>query len=320
VVSVRLGAGGVGMVGDVRSPRPLPEPFASGPFTYHDARANGISRARLRGQSLRSPFTGVRAATTVADDLVGRCAALQLVLPPGAVFCHVTALRLLDVDLPFGVAGDQRLHIQIPQSRSWVRRPGVATHSRSSSDVTVRRVAGLPVMPPELVWAQLAAMLQPRELVVLGDALMRRKTPLVRSATLHRVVADLPKGTRGIARLRSALEHVRSGTDSCMESRARWVLVDAGLPCPVVNAAACDASGRFLALPDLSYPELKIAIEYDGDIHRTDKATWRRDIRRRQALEAAGWRVITCTADDVLRNPERLVAWVRAALRDRTRA
>lgn len=304
----------------MRSPLPLPEPFASRPFTYRDGRAQGISRARLRGQSLRSPFTGVRAPTTVADDLVGRCTALRLVLPPGAVFCHVTALRLLGVDLPFGVAGDQRLHIQIPESRSWVRRPGVATHSRSSSEVTVRRVAGLPVMPPELVWAQLAAVLQPRELVVLGDALMRRKNPLVRSATLHRVVAELPKGTRGIARLRCALEHVRTSTDSCMESRARWVLVDAGLPCPLVNAAARDATGRFLALPDMSYPELKIAIEYDGDIHRTDKATWRRDIRRRQALEAAGWRVITCTADDVLRNPERLVAWVRAAIRDRTRA
>jgi len=274
----------------------------------------------LRGQSLRSPFTGVRAATTVADDLVGRCTALRLVLPPGAVFCHVTALRLLGVDLPLGVAGDQRIHIQIPETCSWVRRPGVATHSRSASEVTVRRVAGLPVMPPELVWAQLAAVLQPRELVVLGDALMRRKSPHIRSSTLHRVVADLPKGTRGIARLRSALEHVRPGTDSCMESRARWVLVDAGLPCPLVNAAARDATGRFLALPDMSYPELKIAIEYDGDIHRTDKATWRRDIRRRQALEAAGWRVITCTADDVLRNPERLVAWVRAAIRDRTRA
>jgi very-short-patch-repair endonuclease len=86
-----------------------------------------------------------------------------------------------------------------------------------------------------------------------------------------------------------------------------------------VNVAARDSTGRFLALPDLSYPDLTIAIEYDGDIHRADKATWRRDIRRRQALEAAGWRVVTCTADDVLRNPERLVAWVRAAIRARSR-
>jgi very-short-patch-repair endonuclease len=304
----------------VRSPRPLPDPFTGGPFTYADARASGITRARLRGHALRSPFTGVRVAMTVMSDVVAQCTALLLVLPPGAVFCHVTALRLLGIDLPIGLGGDERLHVQIPESCTWVRRPGVGTHSRSSADVPVRRVAGLPVMAPELVWIQLATVLEPRELVVLGDALVRRKDPHVRLSTLRRTVADLPKGTRGIARLRSALEQVRACTDSCMESRARWVLVDAGLPCPAVNVAARDSTGRFLALPDLSYPELRIAIEYDGDIHRIDTATWRRDIRRRQALEAAGWRVITCTASDVLRNPERLVAWVRAAIRARSRA
>jgi hypothetical protein len=181
----------------MRSSLPLPEQFASGPFTYHGARANGISRARLRGHSLRSPFTGVRVATTVADDLAARCTALQLVLPPGAVFCHVTALRLLGVDLPFGVAGDERLHVQISESCSRVRRTGIATHSRSSSDVPVRWLGGLPVMTLELAWVQLAAVLDPRELVVLGDALVRRKSPHVRLSTLCRTVADLPKGTRG---------------------------------------------------------------------------------------------------------------------------
>ena len=76
--------------------------------------------------------------------------------------------------------------------------------------------------------------------------------------------------------------------------------------------------GRFVALPDLSYPDLKIAIEYDGDAHRTDRATWRRDIALRQALEALGWRIIPCTADDVLRHPERRVACIRAAIRARS--
>ncbi|MNW71026.1 hypothetical protein D3C74_506210 [compost metagenome] len=67
----------------------------------------------------------------------------------------------------------------------------------------------------------------------------------------------------------------------------------------------------------MSYPERRIAIEYDGDVHRTDPATWRRDVERRQRLEAAGWIIITATADDVLRHPERFVARVRAALQKR---
>jgi very-short-patch-repair endonuclease len=100
-----------------------------------------------------------------------------------------------------------------------------------------------------------------------------------------------------------------------METRLRLLLVDGGLPCPVVNHHVHDTQGRFVAMPDLTYPDLRIAIEYDGDVHRTDKHTWRRDIARRQALEALGWRVITCTADDVDRTPDRTLSWVRAALR-----
>jgi very-short-patch-repair endonuclease len=100
-----------------------------------------------------------------------------------------------------------------------------------------------------------------------------------------------------------------------MESRARLILVDAGLRCPAVNKPVVDAFGQFVALPDLSYPDLRIAIEYDGDLHRTDARIWRKDKARREALEALGWRVITLTADDVLHHPDRLVHLVATAIR-----
>lgn len=68
-------------------------------------------------------------------------------------------------------------------------------------------------------------------------------------------------------------------------------------------------------MPDMTYPEARIAIEYDGDVHRTDPRTWRRDIARKQRLEELGWRVIVVTADDVYLHPARLVTRVRTALR-----
>jgi len=70
----------------------------------------------------------------------------------------------------------------------------------------------------------------------------------------------------------------------------------------------------------MSYPGLKIAIEYDGDIYRTDVRTGRKDIARRQAMETLGWRVITLTADDVIRYPERMIELVRTAVRAAGRA
>jgi hypothetical protein len=173
--------------------------------------------------------------------------------------------------------------------------------------------SGLPVMPAAALWCQLAAELSDSEVVVLGDALLRRKRPFATAEALARQVRQTPAGTRGVRRLRAAIPLHRPGTDSCPETRLRLLIVAAGLPCPDVNRAVHDSRGRFIALPDLGYHAERIAIEYDGDIHRTDRRTWQRDIGRRHALETSGWRVLTCTAAD-LRSPARALAWIRLAL------
>ena len=69
--------------------------------------------------------------------------------------------------------------------------------------------------------------------------------------------------------------------------------------------------------PDLAYPRERIAFEYEGDVHRTDRATWMRDLTRRERMEAAGWRVIRVTAADVFAHPDALVARVRRILASR---
>lgn len=70
---------------------------------------------------------------------------------------------------------------------------------------------------------------------------------------------------------------------------------------------------RLVARVDLAYPELKIAIEYEGDGHRTDKRQWRRDIQRQRDLEDRGWTVIRLTELDLAR-PESVVARISRAI------
>jgi len=43
---------------------------------------------------------------------------------------------------------------------------------------------------------------------------------------------------------------------------------------------------------------VKIALEYEGDHHRTDRRQFRRDIRRFEALADMGWLTIRVTAED----------------------
>ena len=47
---------------------------------------------------------------------------------------------------------------------------------------------------------------------------------------------------------------------------------------------------------DMGWPDLKIALEYDGDHHRTDPAQFARDIVRLEELAALGWLVIRVAA------------------------
>jgi hypothetical protein len=287
-------------------------PSPNGSFRTRTAQTFGMTPASLRSPTLDAPFAGVRIPRGSLGSVVDLCAAAARVLPDGAAFSHVTALRLLGVEVPWRLADDERVHVVSPQR--WLRpqRSNVVAHFCGQAALTTTTAHGLPVTSPAQTWLHLSHALLPDDVVVLADAMTRRRDPATTVRELRRLM-DATYKMRGIVRCREAIDLVRPGTDSSMETRARLVLVQAGLPCPQVNVAARDAEGRFLALPDLSYPELRIAIEYDGDVHRTDPATWRRDVERRQRLEDAGWVIITATADDVLRYPERLVRRVRAA-------
>src|SRR5690606_31308174 len=103
---------------------------------------------------------------------------------------------------------------------------------------------------------------------------------------------------KGCVTVRTAFGLAREGVESPKETETRLLVIADGLPEPVVQWQVFDGS-RLVGRVDLAYPELKIAIEYDGDGHRTDKEQWRRDIRRQRELERLGWIVIHLTESDL---------------------
>ncbi|MFE6235765.1 hypothetical protein [Cellulosimicrobium sp. NPDC057862] len=271
-----------------------------------------MTPASLRSPSFEAPFAGVRVPRGSLVSVLDVCRAAARVLPDGAALSHVTALRLVGIEVPWRLADDDRIHVVTPRRDQRLQRANVVAHFCGQRALETTIAHGIPVTSPAQTWLHLAHTLPPDDVVVLADSMTRRKDPATTVGELRRLM-DMTYKMRGIVRCREAIDLVRPGTDSSMETRTRLLLVQAGLPCPQVNFPAHDGAGRFLALPDLSYPELRIAIEYDGDIHRTDPATWRRDVERRQRLGDADWIIVTATADDVLRHPERLVRRVRAA-------
>ena len=103
-----------------------------------------------------------------------------------------------------------------------------------------------------------------------------------------------------------------------MESEARLVMIDGGLPRPVLQHEVVDARGRLRRL-DFAWPKHKVAAEYDSDEWHAGAEALRHDRNELAALQDLGWTVVPVIADDVRRRPQALVARVRAHL-DRTAA
>jgi very-short-patch-repair endonuclease len=80
-----------------------------------------------------------------------------------------------------------------------------------------------------------------------------------------------------------------------------------------INVDLRDGRGRFLARPDIRFPEYRVVVEYEGDGHRTDRAQWNRDLIRTAALFEAGEHVIRIGAAQ-LHRPAVFLKQLRAAL------
>jgi len=48
----------------------------------------------------------------------------------------------------------------------------------------------------------------------------------------------------------------------------------------------------------MGWPDMKIALEYEGDHHRNDRWQFNRDITRTEELQELGWTVIRVIAAD----------------------
>lgn len=209
---------------------------------------------------------------------------------------------------------DHAIHIVTRRQQDRARRAGVVAHRSRQSFLETIEVDGLLVTSPAQTFVHVGVDLpRPDDVVVLGDAMMRRANPLTTPAEL----ADIARRThkvKGIVQARDQIARMRPNTDSVMETRTRLLLVDSNLPCPSVNEVVTLDDGTYVKRVDMLYRRHKVAIEYDGDHHRTDRAQWRDDVRRRRWLETLGWTVIVVVAEDVIHDPTGLVRRIRVAL------
>jgi hypothetical protein len=190
------------------------------------------------------------------------------------------------------VDSDEPIEVLVGERR---RQPGLTVRMDRFSDDEVTAVAGLPVTTSARTAFDVGRHLKRSAALAWLDALMRAAPFRARDVEelMHRYGP-----ARGVRQLRDLLPLVDVGAESPKESWLRLLLVDGGLPAPETQIPICDQSGVPIAYLDMGYRDIKLAFEYDGDQHRTDRRQYVKDIRRLPMVERRGWEVIRVIAED----------------------
>lgn len=287
------------------------------PFRGSTAVAAGlVTKNELRGPHYQRLFPDVYlAASDQPPGLVTRSEAAYLLVEhrDGVLGGYSAAALLGAACAPRGasaeviVDGSQRGHPGLRVVRAEIAHPDRCL------------VRGCRVTSPERTAWDLVRRLDLVEGVVVLDALGGLRIPGTSPLTWAdlRARREREPGARGCRRLEQALSLADPRAESPMETRLRLLLVRAGLPAPEVQYELLDEHGFAVARFDLAYPDLRLAIEYDGRGHLSREYSF--DDRWRDGTTAdAGWHTMRFGYDDVMLSRPRTVQLVRNQLASRT--
>lgn len=248
---------------------------------------------QVKKRRLIRVWRGVYAAAE--PDSTGRLAALDTYLGQDAVACMGTAASLYGFDTEATAV----VHLLDPGVRV---RPttGLIVHQRCGAPL--QRVRGRLATAPAWTAVEVARELRrPRALATLDAALHTGACTL---AELNLAVLE-QRGRRGIVNVRALLQLADGRSESPMESEARLVMVDRGLPRPhlqYVIRRSAEQSWRV----DFAWPEHRVAAEYESVDWHSGRTAMLRDKSRFAAIQQLGWTVIPIVVTDVRLQPDRL--------------
>ena len=276
--------------------------LVTAPFSLQEALDAGLTAQDLRRKAWVRLASRVYRWRYQNEDPWGLLEVWHRMLPADAAFAGPTACWM------HGLHVDPTHPVQVIVPSGMQRsRHGLAVRRCNVPSFEIATLRGMRVTTLHRSLRDICLRFEPREALVLMDmALFLKKTD--RDA-LNRYL-HYARGKQGIRRMRWLTERA-APAESPMESRLRWILLEAKLPIPEVQTNLFDDGGRLIGRADLYFPEHRLVVEYDGENHRDRIVS---DDRRQNLLIRAGFRILRFTASDVYGRPATIVALVRDAI------
>ncbi|BBZ34976.1 hypothetical protein [Mycolicibacterium confluentis] len=201
------------------------------------------------------------------------------------------------------------LHVLHPIRAHLRTTEGLMVHHRGGAPLTTH--LGRYATAPAWTAVEVArTLLRPRALATL-DAALRTQTCTVDDLL---EAAQQQAKRKHIRMARELIPLARPEAESPMESEARLVMHDAGLPEPKLQYSVIDHENRFWRL-DFAWPDQMFAVEYDGFDWHSSREHLKKDRQKRAALQELKWRVLYVVANDVRVEHQAMVRRIETQLR-----
>lgn len=208
-------------------------------------------------------------------------------LGPGTVVSHGTAAELHGLDQ---LSRGEQLILTCPPgagSRS-SRKPDVVVHAAQLPANQVGWQLGVPVTTVARTVVDLARTLGFREGLVVADSALHQH--LTSKNELSAVLADCGRWP-GAKRAAEVVEFADRLAESVLESLARVVFRELGLPPPELQVEITDSKGEFIGRVDFLWRRCRTIAEVDGALKYDDRSRAQAQLRRDKMLRAARYEV-----------------------------
>ncbi len=242
------------------------------------------------------------------DKLLAISAAMALAgTGLGAVVSHQSAAHLHKIDL----VGRRDLTVHLTRPGADTHAPArVRLHSAELPAEHVTEFLGLPVTTAARTAIDLARTLPFRAGVVAADSALHH-----RLATMDELQAVLAVCSRwrGAATAADVIGFADGRSESPLESIARVVFRDIGLPAPQPQALIGTADD--VARVDFFWGRYRTIVEVDGAVKYADPLRARAQLERDSWLRSLGYEVVHFTWDEITTMPEFVATRIREAFR-----
>jgi hypothetical protein len=252
-----------------------------------------LKAGHLTPYALRSRFVAIH-----PDVYVPRDAELTAVVRAKAAWLWSRRDGVIAGQSAAAMHGAKWVDTRRPAEVLWPnRRPptGIDAWSDRVADDEVEVINGFRVTTPARTALDIACRYPLGKAVAAIDALARATHLKIADAELF---ANRYKGRRGIRKARAVLDLVDPCAESPQETWLRLLVIRNGFPRPKTQIPVYDDYGLLVAVLDMGWEDIKVAADYEGDHHRTDRRRFNHDIRRHEDVTGLGWIDVRVTSQD----------------------